>query len=297
MQESILLFFQNTETPFLDHLFELITMLGEKNVLIVVITWMFWNVNKKKGFILSYTLMFSLLVNSALKISFHKPRPFQVLSGITGKRVETATGYSFPSGHTQGASTFYPTLALLFRKWWLYGFAVLISMLIALSRVYLGVHWPVDVIAAFILGIMVSLILYNILNILFDNIKLRNNFIIYSSFGAVILLIIFVLINKQYFDSLLILTDLFKTVGVFLGASLGFIFEEKYSSFSVSGKFLKKCLRFFIGLVLTLVLLSGLKLIFPTTSVFNFIRYGIVGIWITWLYPAVGIKTGLFRRD
>ena len=182
MQESILLFFQNTGTPFLDHLFELITMLGEKNVLIVVITWMFWNVNKKKGFILSYTLMFSLLINSVVKISFHRPRPFQVLSGITGKRVETATGYSFPSGHTQGASTFYPTLALLFKKWWLYVLAVLVSMLIALSRVYLGVHWPVDVMAAFLIGILLSIILYNILNAAFNNIKFRNYFIIYSSF-------------------------------------------------------------------------------------------------------------------
>ena len=297
MQESILLFFQNTGTPFLDHLFELITMLGEKNVLIVVITWMFWNVNKKKGFILSYTLMFSLLLNSALKISFHRSRPFQTLSKITGKRVETATGYSFPSGHTQGASTFYPTLALLFKRWWLYGLAIIISMLIALSRVYLGVHWPVDVIAAFIIGILISLILYNILNVLFDNIKLRNYIIIYSSLGAVILLFVFVFINKQCFNGLLVLTDLFKTVGVFSGASLGFIFEEKYSSFSVNENFLRKGLRFFIGLIFTLVLLSGLKLIFPTTDIFNFIRYGIVGIWITWLYPAAGIKTGLFSMD
>ncbi len=294
MQESILLFFQNIGTPLLDHLFELITMLGEKNVLIVVITWMFWNVNKKKGFILSYTLMFSLLINSAVKISFHRPRPFQVLSGITGKRVETATGYSFPSGHTQGASTFYPTLALLFKKWWFYVVAVLISMLIALSRVYLGVHWPVDVIAAFIIGILLSIILYNILNAAFNNIKFRNNFIIYSSAGAVFLLLIFVFINKYFFDGLLVLTDLYKTVGVFSGASLGFLFEEKYSPFSVSGSYLKKALRFLTGLVLTLALLSGLKLIFPTTDVFSFLRYGMVGMWITWLYPLIGKRIGLF---
>ncbi len=294
MQESILLFFQNTGTPFLDHLFELITMLGEKNVLIVVITWMFWNVNKKKGFILSYTLMFSLLINSVVKISFHRPRPFQVLSGITGKRVETATGYSFPSGHTQGASTFYPTLALLFKKWWLYVLAVLVSMLIALSRVYLGVHWPVDVMAAFLIGILLSIILYNILNAAFNNIKFRNYFIIYSSAGAVILLLIFVFINKHYFDGLLVLTDLYKTAGVFFGASLGFIFEEKYSPFLVIGSYLKKALRFLIGLVLTLALLSGLKIVFPTTDVFSFIRYGIVGLWITCLYPLIGKRIGLF---
>lgn len=297
MQESLLLYLQNIANPVLDLFFEFVTMLGEKNILIAVIAWIFWNIDKKKGFILSFTLLFSLLLNSVLKISFHRPRPFEVLPEIAGKRVHTATGYSFPSGHTQGATTFYLTLALLFKRWWIYGAAVLISLFVAVSRLYLGVHWPVDVIASLIAGSIVSVSIYLLLNSIYDNVKLRERLIIFLSFGSFLVLIIFIVINNIYFKGQLEITDLVKIVGVFSGASLGFIFEERYSSFSVEGSFIKKILRFVIGLVFTLVLLSGLKLVFPYTDGFHFIRYGIVGLWITWLFPFIGIKTGLFPRD
>lgn len=297
MQDSLLLYLQNISNPVLDLFFEFVTMLGEKNILIAVIAWIFWNIDKKKGFILSFTLLFSLLLNSILKISFHRPRPFEVLPEIAGKRVHTATGYSFPSGHTQGATTFYLTLALLFKRWWIYGAAVLISLFVAVSRLYLGVHWPVDVIASLIAGSIVSVSFYLLLNSIYDNVKLRERLIIFLSFGSFLVLIIFIVINNIYFKGQLEITDLVKIVGVFSGASLGFIFEERYSSFSVEGSFIKKTLRFVIGLVFTLVLLSGLKLVFPYTDGFHFIRYGIVGLWITWLFPFIGIKTGLFPRD
>lgn len=93
MQESILLYFQEIGTPFLNFFFELATMLGEKNILIAVIAWIFWNSDKKKGFILSYTLLFSLFINALIKISFHRPRPFEMIPEIAGKRIQTATGY------------------------------------------------------------------------------------------------------------------------------------------------------------------------------------------------------------
>lgn len=101
MQENVLLYLQNIGSPFLDLFFEFITMLGEKNILIAVIAWIFWNIDKKKGFILSFTLLFSLFINVVLKISIHNSRPFEVIPEIVGKRIHTATGYSFPSGHTQ----------------------------------------------------------------------------------------------------------------------------------------------------------------------------------------------------
>ncbi len=294
IQESVLLYFQETGTPFLDSFFELATMLGEKNILIAVIAWVFWNIDKKKGFILSYTLLFSLVLNAVLKISFHRPRPFEQIPGISGKRVHTATGYAFPSGHTQGATTFYITIALLVRRWWVYAAAVLLSLLVAVSRVYLGVHWPVDVIGALLAGSVVSLGMYYILNTLYDKSKSREFFIILSALGAALALLIFIAINSVYFHGELVMTDLVKTVGVFSGASLGFIIEERMTKFSITGSLLKKILRFIIGLGGTMVLLSGSKLVFPFADPFHFMRYVLVGLWITWLYPAIGKRIGLF---
>ena len=294
MQESILLYFQEIGTPVLDFFFELATMLGEKNILIAVIAWVFWNTDKKKGFILSYTLLFSLFLNALIKISFHRPRPFEVIPEIAAKRVHTATGYAFPSGHTQGATTFYLTIALLFKKKWIFGTAVLLALLVALSRVYLGVHWPVDVIGGLIIGTAVSIVMYHILNSLYDKPKQRDHFIIISSMAALFVLLVFIAVNRFCFNGEFVLTDMVKTVGVFAGASIGFILEEKVSPFTAAGSLIKKIIRFAFGLGFTLVILSGLKLVLPSADIFYFIRYGLVGLWITWLFPAIGKRIGLF---
>ena len=116
MQETILSYFQGISTPFLDVFFSLATMLGEQYVIIAVVTLVYWNISKKEGFLLTYMFLISTLVNSLLKIAFHTPRPFQVLDNIGGKRLQTATGYSFPSGHTQGATSMFTTLALILKK-------------------------------------------------------------------------------------------------------------------------------------------------------------------------------------
>ena len=294
MQESILLFFQEIGTPFLDLIFELVTMLGEEIVLIAIMAWMFWNMDKKKGFILSYTLLFSLVLNSVLKISFRRPRPFEQIPEISGKRVHTATGYAFPSGHTQGATTFYLTIALFIQKWWAWLLAVLISLAVALSRVYLGVHWPVDVLGALLAGTAVSFVMYNILNRLYEKSGSVESFIIFSTIGVGVILLIFIIVNNVYFHGDLFLTNLIKMIGVFAGVSFGFIVEEKVVVFSNAGSLIKKILRFVLGLAGTMIILSGLKLVFPEMDIFDFVRYGLVGLWITLLYPMFGKKVGLF---
>ncbi|MCF6335320.1 MAG: phosphatase PAP2 family protein [Spirochaetales bacterium] len=295
MGENVLLFFQNIESPVLDYFFELVTMLGEKNILIAVIAWMFWNVDKKKGFILSFTLLFSLVLNTGIKIAFHRQRPFELLSEIAGKRVQTATGYSFPSGHTQGASTFYLTLALLFKKWWIYAAALSVSLLVAVSRLYLGVHWPVDVIGGLILGYTAAIVIYRILSALYDRTVSRDLFIVFSAIGILLFLSGFLIINRIYFSGILVLTDLMKTAGIFTGVSVGFILEGKFVDFSVNSSFVRRALRFVVGITGTLSLVSGLKIIFPAVDAFHFFRYALIGLWITWLYPAAGKRIGLFN--
>lgn len=294
MQESLLLYLQDIASPLLDFFFELITMLGEKDILIAVIAWVFWNADKKKGFLLSFTLLFSLFINTVLKISFHNPRPFEVIPEIVGKRIHTATGYSFPSGHTQGATTFYLTSALIIKKRWAYVTAVTVSVFVALSRLYLGVHWPMDVIGGFLAGAAVAIVMYRILSTVYENVVSRELVIVLSSIGALLILTGFLIINRFSFEGTLVVTDLMKTVGIFSGASMGFILERKYVGFSTKGNIIKKMLRFTIGLAGALILLTGLKLLFPVTDAFHFLRYALTGLWIPWLFPLIGKRIGLF---
>ena len=91
---------QSIANPFLDGLFQFITMFGEEAILIPLIAVIYWAFNKRMGEFIAYASLTSVLVNGAIKDIFKAKRPIGE-PGIRSLRVETATGYSFPSGHTQ----------------------------------------------------------------------------------------------------------------------------------------------------------------------------------------------------
>lgn len=295
MQETILRFFQSIATPFLDVFFELISFLGEEYTIIAIVSWMYWNYSKKEGFLLTFIFVVSSFFNFFLKILFHTTRPYLALEGIEGKRQATATGYAFPSGHTQGAASLYLTLGLIFKKRWIYYSAVILSILVAFSRMYLGVHWPVDVFFGLIFGFSIPLIFYKYLHENFDNRKrlfaiLRNSLItIYMFFSFLYAY------NYFFFSSELVFSDILKLLGVLTGSVLGFILEEKQAPFSNDAKLGIKIVRYLVGIGSTIALLIGLKLLFPVSDLSNYIRYFIVGVWISGIYPILGVKSKLFE--
>src|SRR5690554_3486361 len=100
MELDIIRAVQSIHNPFLDAFFEGITILGEEIFIVPLLLIIFWSVNKKFGEILAFTVFTSYLLNNALKEFFSFERPIGE-DGIRTLRPETATGKSFPSGHTQ----------------------------------------------------------------------------------------------------------------------------------------------------------------------------------------------------
>lgn len=143
--------------PFLDAVFGAVTHAGGEVLFIVVALTVLWCVDKKRGYYLLFCGCFGLIGVQILKMSFRIPRPWVRDPGFT--IVENAragaTGYSFPSGHTQTAVTLYGGLAHSAKRRWarIAGWAV--CVLIAFSRMYLGVHTPLDVGVSFALGVCV----------------------------------------------------------------------------------------------------------------------------------------------
>lgn len=296
MQESILYFFRDISNPVLDKIFAVITMLGEQYFIIAVISLVYWNISKRYGFILSFSFLVSVASSEILKLLFHTKRPFEVLENLYPVRVETAIGYSFPSGHTQAATSFFITGSLFYKKINLFISALVISALVAISRLYLRVHWLIDVIGGLAIGFIISIIMYFILDEISKNAKRRSIFVLVFFIITSIALIVLNIVEFIRGWGDIKIESAFKILSVFGGCSLGFFLEDKIVKFSNKNSFIKKTIVFILGIGTTLFFMIVLKKVFPDKYLFDTIRYFFIGVWITFLYPLLCLNFKLFSR-
>ena len=289
MQETILLFFQNISSPFMDSFANVASAVGEQTFVIAVMLYILWNIDKNKGFTICSTLILSVMSMGLLKAIVRAPRPFQVLESINGKRLATATGYSFPSGHTTTGSSFYSALAFAFKKKGLSILCAVMIVLVGTSRLYLGVHWPIDVFGGLVLGIGITFLASTKLSALYEDKKKRSSFtLVVGGITFVLGLVLAILLNTHTVDEVAF-TDLMKTLALGGGGYLGFAFEAKKVNYSVEASLQKKLLRFFLGMVGVITLMS-LKALIPEAlySIGAFARYAMLGFWATGLFPFIG---------
>lgn len=270
MELEILRSIQSIANPFLDILFQLITMCGEQIVLISIIAVIYWALDKKFGEYIAYSVLTSVLLNNTIKDIFKMKRPIGE-KGIRTLREQTATGYSFPSGHTQNASSFYGAMAIYLKKRVMHIIATIMIILVGFSRLYLGVHYPKDVIVGGILGVLTSLICYKLYN------KFENKMLLY-----VITFVIFIPALTFAHSA-----DFIKGMGTYLGFIIGIYIEKKYVNFSVEGSTGNKVIRVLLGILILLTLQVGLKVLLPSATIFSFIRYLLISLTGIGIYPMV----------
>jgi len=266
MQIEIIKFIQFFTSPFADVIFQLITMTGEETFYILVASTIFWCVNKKFGYKLGFALLTGTIVNTALKDIVNSARPIGV-SGIRSLRLETATGQSFPSGHTQGSTTFWVSFINQIRKKWIYAVGILVISLVGFSRMYLGVHYPIDIIGGIIIGIIWTFIS----NYIFEYAEVNRNPWIFM------IIIVPMIIGLMYIKQ----KTYYAISGTVLGFYFGYILETKYVLYDVKNTRLKQLIKLVLGLTVLLTLKGVLKVILPISLFSDFFRYFIVGLWIT----------------
>ncbi len=162
---SVLYWLESIRNPVLDFLMSLITMIGEETIFLAVALCIFWCVDKKRGYLFLLVGFIGITINQILKLTFRIPRPWVKDPNFTivESAREAATGYSFPSGHTQNVTDTFGCVARGTRRLWLRITCVVIILLVALSRMYLGVHTPLDVGVSLLVGAVLVLLGYPLL--------------------------------------------------------------------------------------------------------------------------------------
>ena len=163
---NVLYWLESMRNPALDGFFSFITKLGDETVFIVAAIVVFWCFSKKFGYYLMAAGVCGTVVNQTLKITCRVPRPWVKDPNFTivESAREAATGYSFPSGHTQNGVVVWGGIARMAKKTWLRAAGILLAVLVGLSRMYLGVHTPADVSVAAVCGLALVFGLYPLFN-------------------------------------------------------------------------------------------------------------------------------------
>lgn len=159
---ELLYWFESIRNPVLDVLMSLVTHLGEETFFMVGALFVFWCVDKRKGYYLMSVGFVGTLINQWIKIAARVPRPWVKDPNFTiveSARAEAA-GYSFPSGHTQTAVGFFGGAARFTRETWLRVVCIVIAVLVPVSRMYLGVHTPADVGVGFVTAVVLVFVMY-----------------------------------------------------------------------------------------------------------------------------------------
>ena len=280
---------------FLDFLFTVFTALGTEVAFMAVAVAVLWCVSKKDGYYILSVCLLGSVINQFLKLIFKIPRPWVLDPEFkpVESAIEGAEGYSFPSGHTQNAVGTFSSVALFVKKNWLRVVCVALCILIPLSRMYLGVHTPLDVGVSILIAVALA---FAIKPIIYKGES--KPIIMYIFLGTMIALSLgFVLFVELYsFGSELDahnyesgLKNAYTLLGALAGLLPAYAFEKKFVNFDVSGKWYTQILKTTVGLGLVLAIKELLKLplnaFLPELTVARAIRYAIMVFVAAGLYP------------
>lgn len=291
---SFLYLLEGIRNPVLDTFFGIVTYLGDEIVFLALAMTVVWCINKNNGYYLLCSGLVGTLVNQALKITFRIPRPWVIDPNFTAveSAIPAATGYSFPSGHTQNAASTFGGVARFAKKKLIKGLAIAAVLVTAFSRMYLGVHTPLDVGVSLVIGCILVILLYPAFKYAESH---KNAY--YVIFGALAVLSLIFLIVIQIvaphvdFDPHHIASAT-NNAATLVGASIGMLIahfiDSKFTNFDVKAPLVGQILKLVIGFVIVIALKSGIKVLFGGSDehfILRCVRYMILVIFAAGVYP------------
>lgn len=292
---ELLYFFEKLRNPVADAFFSAITLLGSETLFLVIAIAVFWCVSKKTGYYLLTVGFFGIVINQLLKLVCRVPRPWVKDPDFTiveSARAD-ATGYSFPSGHTQSVTASLGCPARASKNKLFRAAAILLILLTAVSRMYLGVHTLADVAVSLIIGSALVFLLYP----LFERIDKKPIYMyaLLSAMAAVSLAFALFAhfaphpadIDKENLYSAV--KNGYLLFGCSLGLILSFYIEKRFVKFDTAAPWWVQILKTAIGLLLVLALKAGLKpilnFIFGERIFTTAVRYFIIVVFAVCVWP------------
>ena len=286
---------ESIRTPFLDKLMGLVTNLGGEAVFIVTAIVVFWCLSKSCGYYMMTFGFAGTIINQFLKLWFRIPRPWVKDPNFTiveSARAE-ATGYSFPSGHTQNAFAVFGAPARFFKNTVLRIVFIFLIALTAFSRMYVGVHTPLDVGVSLIVGTILVFVIYPFFRDMDKSPKK-----VYIIFGIfIVLAAAFVAFVELYDFPADIdaenyasgLKNAYMILFCAIGLMLTFFIDTKYVHFHTQAVWWAQIIKVVVGLAILLALKSVLKApllaLFGGHSVAHGVRYFIVILFAGIVWP------------
>ena len=240
---AVMAVIQQLSGAMMDKIMLVFTFLGEETFAILLLIAVYWCWDKRIGEYLLFSLYTAMSLNGLLKDIICRPRPFLndefsdlryvKVKGLLVDTEHLSSSWSFPSGHSQTAGSIYGSL-INGRKLGIKVCGIAVILLVMLSRVYLGVHYPTDTIVGAVLGLLCA----------------------------------------------------------WVCGLLGMWLEDGLVEFRSANGFFGGALRLILGFALIMAIRIGLKALLPDMMWCHTLRYGLMGLFGTFLWPWVFTKLG-----
>ena len=293
---EVLYALESIRVPWLDTAMAAITHLGEETVFMVAALFVFWCVSKRHGYYLLAIGFAGTVLNQFLKLLFRIPRPWVLDSDFTiveSARAQ-ATGYSFPSGHSQNAIGTFGGIARFTRRKWVRVAAIVVAVLVPLSRMYLGVHTPLDVGVAAVIAVALVFALYPLM----ERSDSRHDVM-----GAVLAVMLALAVGYLLFVSLYPfpadvdaanlahgVENAWKLLGATVGMLVGWWLDVRFIHFDTRAVWYVQLIKLVGGLALLLGIRAALKA--PLAAALGAgaggaVRYGVMVLFAAAVWPMV----------
>lgn len=248
---------------------KLVSIIANETLYLIVISISYWCVSKRKAFHMIVMLCFSGYIGIMVKEFMKIPRPY-TYDGIEALSEKSAAGYSFPSTHVQLSTTFWGSFMILCKKRIVWTIGIIFIILVAISRLYLRVHWLSDIIGAVLFSVIVVYLYTKVTMELSDR-----KFILLQRIILAVSLIMYVMTSQ---------VDNLKLLGVLTGSTIGIMLENHFINMNESNDFKMQVVKTVLGLSIMLIMQFILKKVIPDMY---YLRYAVTGITITFLCPFI----------